>query len=96
MGVVNSTGFRVPQPGFKFLLCHQLTLVALGKLVNSAYLICTMGIRIPVLGIPGWLSGLAPAFGPRRDPGVPGSSPASGSRPGACFSLLLCLSLYHK
>ena len=31
--------------------------------------------------IPGWLSGLAPAFGPGCDPGVrvPGSSPASGS-----------------
>ena len=24
-------------------------------------------------GIPGWLSGLAPAFGPGRDPGVPRS-----------------------
>ena len=30
-------------------------------------------------GIPGWLSGLAPAFGPGRDPGVPGSSPTLGS-----------------
>ena len=27
------------------------------------------------LGIPGWLSGLAPAFGPGRDPRVPGSCP---------------------
>ena len=26
-------------------------------------------------GIPGWLGGLAPAFGPGCDPGVPGSSP---------------------
>ena len=43
------------------------------------------------LGIPGWLSGLAPAFGPGRDPGVPGSSPTSGSWHGACFSLCLCL-----
>uniref|UniRef100_A0A8I3PFQ1 [histone H3]-trimethyl-L-lysine(27) demethylase n=1 Tax=Canis lupus familiaris TaxID=9615 RepID=A0A8I3PFQ1_CANLF len=32
------------------------------------------------LGIPGWRSGLAPAFGPGRDPGDPGSSPTSGSR----------------
>ena len=44
-------------------------------------------------GIPGWLSGLAPAFGPERDPGVPGSSPTSGSLRGACFSLCLCLCL---
>ena len=51
-------------------------------------------------GIPGWLSGLAPAFGPGRDPGDPGLSPTSGSRHGACFSLCLCLclslSLYHE
>ena len=46
-------------------------------------------------GIPGWLSGLGPAFGPGCDPGIPGSSPTSGSLRGACFSLLLglCLSL---
>ncbi|CAD7675037.1 unnamed protein product [Nyctereutes procyonoides] len=30
-------------------------------------------------GIPGWRSGLAPAFGPGRDPGDPGSNPTSGS-----------------
>ena len=45
-------------------------------------------------GIPGWLSSLAPAFGPGHDPGVPGSSPASCSGHGACFSLFLCLCLY--
>uniref|UniRef100_A0A8I3MD40 Uncharacterized protein n=1 Tax=Canis lupus familiaris TaxID=9615 RepID=A0A8I3MD40_CANLF len=39
------------------------------------------------------INGLAPAFGPGRDPGVPGSSPTSGSRHGAYFSLLLCLCL---
>uniref|UniRef100_A0A8C0P2I2 Metadherin n=1 Tax=Canis lupus familiaris TaxID=9615 RepID=A0A8C0P2I2_CANLF len=54
-------------------------------------------------GIPGWHSGLAPAFGPGRDPGDPGSNPASGLPVhGACFSLCLCLCLslslcdYHK
>ena len=31
-------------------------------------------------GIPGWRSGLAPAFGPGRDPGDTGSNPTSGSR----------------
>ena len=46
-------------------------------------------------GAPGWLSGCASAFGSGYDPGpgVPGSSPASGSLHGACFSLCLCLSL---
>ena len=50
-------------------------------------------------GIPGWRSGLAPAFGPGRDPGDPGSSPMSGSRcmepasPSAYVSASLSLSL---
>ena len=35
------------------------------------------------LGAPGWLSGWAPAFGSGHDPGVLGSSPASGSPQGA-------------
>ena len=48
-----------------------------------------------LMGISGWLSSLAPAFGPGRDPGVPGSNPTLGSLHGACFSLCLslCLSL---
>ena len=50
-------------------------------------------LKSPVIGIPGWRSGLAPAFGPGRDPGVPGSSPTSGYPHGACFSLCLCLCL---
>ena len=42
----------------------------------------TMMLRgIQIKGIPGWLSGLAPAFGPGHDPGVLGSIPASGSLP---------------
>ena len=44
-----------------------------------------------LIGIPGWRSGLVPAFGPGRDPGDPGSNPTSGSLHGACFSLCLCL-----
>ena len=56
------------------------------------------------LGIPGWRSGLAPAFGPGRDPGDPGLNPTSGSRcmepasPSAYVSASLSLSLcdYHK
>ncbi|CAD7691246.1 unnamed protein product [Nyctereutes procyonoides] len=49
--------------------------------------------------IPGWCSGLAPAFGPGRDPGDPGSNPTSGSRcmeaasPSACVSASLSLSV---
>ena len=56
-------------------------------------------IKNQVPGIPGWCSGLAPAFGPGRDPGDPGSGPASGSRcmepasPSACVSASLSLSL---
>ena len=45
------------------------------------------------VGIPGWLSGLAPAFGPGRDPGDPGSSSTLGFLHGAFFFLHLCLCL---
>ena len=50
------------------------------------------------LGIPGWLSGLAPSFSPGRDPEVSGSSPALGSgaepaSPSAYVSASLSLSL---
>ena len=54
------------------------------------------------MGIPGWRSGLAPAFGPGRDPGDPGSNPTLGSRcmepasPSACVSASLSLCDYHK
>ena len=56
------------------------------------------------IGILGWCSSLAPAFGPGRDPGDPGSNPTSGSRcmepasRSACVSDSLSLSLYayHK
>ena len=44
-------------------------------------------------GLHGWLSGLASAFSPGRDPGGLGSSPTSSSLHGACFSLYLCLCL---
>ena len=45
-------------------------------------------------GIPGWRSGLAPAFGPGRDPGRPGIESHIGLPVhGACFSLRLCLCL---
>ena len=52
-----------------------------------------VGLRNKTEGIPGWLSSLVPAFSPGPDPGVPGSSPTSGSLHGACFSLCLCLCL---
>ena len=54
------------------------------------------------VGIPEWRSSLAPAFGPGRDPGDPGSNPTSGSRCmepaslSASLSLSLSLCDYHK
>ena len=52
-------------------------------------------------GIPGWLGGLAPAFGPGRDPGDLGSSPASRApcvEPAShsAVSLALSLSVSHE
>ena len=54
----------------------------------------TWRLRTILLGIPGWRSGLAPAFGPGRDPGDPGSNPTSGSRCMEPASLSLSLSLW--
>ena len=59
-------------------------------------------IKMHVMGIPGWRSGLAPSFGPGRDPGDLGSNPTSGSRcmepasPSAYVSAFLSLHDYHK
>ena len=61
-------------------------------------------LKKPESGIPGWRSGLAPAFGPGRDPGDLGSNSTSGSRcmepasPSACVSASFSLSLcdYNK
>ena len=56
-------------------------------------------IQKVVRGIPGWRSGLVPAFGPGRDPGDPGSNPTSGSwcmepaSPSAYVSASLSLSV---
>ncbi|XP_072594307.1 diphthine--ammonia ligase isoform X2 [Vulpes vulpes] len=57
---------------------------------------CPLFKKKIIVGIPGWLSGLASTFGPERDPGVPGSSAALDFLHGACFSLCqcLCLSVY--
>ena len=59
-----------------------------------------LAIRNNKYGILGWRSGLAPAFGPGRDPGDPESNPTSGSRcmepasPSACVSASLSLSVW--
>ena len=53
-------------------------------------------------GIPGWRSGLAPAFGPGCNPGDLGLNPTSGSWcmepafPSAYVSVSLCVSLMNK
>ena len=56
-------------------------------------------VKVHTGGIPGWRSGLAPAFDPGRDPGDLGSNPTSGSRcmepasPSAYVSASLSLSV---
>ena len=50
-----------------------------------------------IQGIPGWLSGLVPAFGPGCDPGDQGSSPTSSSLQESLFlSLPVYLPLMNK
>ena len=63
---------------------------------------CDLEIKIVGTGIPGWCSGLVPAFGPGRDPGDLGSNPASGSQcmepasPSACVSASLSVTIIKK
>ena len=60
------------------------------KWLHSVHLLscpeCPVGqqTEIKLLGIPGWLRGLAPAFSPGHDPRVLESSHTSGSLHGAC------------
>ena len=80
-------------PSTEHLLCARLDV----RLTSSASRTFALWVTTEKGGIevrtPGWLSSLAPAFGPGHDPGVPESSPTSGSLHGACFSLCLCLCL---
>ena len=55
--------------------------------------VCATPSTVSHFGATGWLSGWASAFGSGHDPGVLGSSPASGSLQGTRFSLSLCLCL---
>ena len=60
-----------------------------------------MNLKTFVTGIPGRLSGLAPAFGPGHDPGVLGSSSIPGpcmepASPSAYVSASLSVSLMNK
>ena len=70
---------------------------------SATYFMCIplylLQSRKPTRGIPGWLSGLAPAFGSGCHPGVPGSSPMLGSLHGSLLLHLpmsLLLSLFHE
>ena len=51
-------------------------------------------------GIPGWRSGLVPAFGPGCDPGDPGLNPTSGSQcmepASPSLSLCVCATIINK
>ena len=81
-----------------YVLFPLLNLLDTGRQVQAQICMYSAAYKITGQGTPGWLSGLAPAFGPGRDPGVPGSRPASGSPHGAssssaCVSAALCVGL---
>ena len=65
------------------------------QILNCVLLNLNNNIKEKNLGIPGWLSGLAPASGPGHDPGVPPQAPCMKSAsPSACVfaPLSVCLS----
>ena len=94
----------LPFPSLSFL-SHASLHGHLGYHTPASYpaLLLSVLLRSPALshwpckddiqGMPGWLSNRMSAFGSGHDPAVQGSSPASGSPQGACFSLCLCLCL---
>ena len=53
---------------------------------------CYYDLKTKARGIPGWRSGLAPAFGGGCEPGDPGSNPTLGSQ---CMEPASPLSLIH-
>ena len=74
------------------------------KVIFSFSFKIMLQLKLSFCGIPGWCSGLVPAFGPGRDPGDPGSNPTSSSRcmepdsPSACVSASLshCVPIINK
>ena len=82
-----------PRPNFTSNFLSGISLWSLPEAFNLVF-----------LGIPGWRSGLVPAFGPGHDPGDPGSNPTSGSlcmepaSPSAYVSasLSLCVTIINK
>ena len=92
--IILASSINIATNGLDFIPCMN-SFNSLANVHNAA-------VKIQVQGIPGWRSGLVPAFGPGRDPGDPGSNPTSGSRcmepasPSACVSASLSLCDYHK
>ena len=62
-------------------LFKNITYLELWRLASSIQLSAFFFFKIFIylMGIPGWRSGLVPAFGPGRNPRDPGSNPTSGS-----------------
>ena len=86
------------EPWTFFLLWHMYLLECLQKKYSFRE---KRMFRINSVGTPGWLSSWASAFALGCDPGIPRSSPASGSlpaSPSACVSasFSLCLSWINK
>ena len=73
---------------YKILAVYRFTTDDVAGNINAC---SELEFKNLISGIPGWLSGLVPDIGSGCDPGVPGSSPTSGSLREACFSLCLCL-----
>ena len=82
--------FLLPQGLSTFLVSRSLVMNSFSVSISEK---SVSSFKFLITGIPEWLSGLAPAFGPGRGPGVPGWSPTWGSLHRVGFSLCLCLYL---
>ena len=115
-----ATGAEAASPALGESMLSALELVLLGprleqiraKLQIALLIVLRLQKSLTVFkneneGIPGWLSGLAPAFGPGHDPGVPELSPGIESHiglpawslllpPPVSLPLSLSVCVYHK
>ena len=70
--------------------------------IESKNTVAGTRMKSKYVGIPGWRSGLAPAFVPGHDPRDPGSNPTLGSRcmeptsPSAYVSASLSVTIINK
>ena len=94
--------YSVKKMKWNLAICYYVDGARLHYIMLKEIRISELSLKMKSVGIPGWCSGLAPAFGPCHDPGDPGSNPTSDSQctepasPSACVSASLSVTIIKK